>query len=189
MPHRIIRPCIVRGVKPYQLIAALMHRDGLRTLPLAKKMGKPALQPQLHRFVRGEVPSPDHTTAAPLAAHFKLPLDAIYEEKVATAIAAAQGLKVVDWPPQATRRKERPAAPNDAVRATLALYERLGPEGRRLFAQLAAAAESPPPAPEVAPGVVPFKGKNRRIKRVSNFPDDRRAPDEAPATEPKKASK
>lgn len=104
MPHRIILPRIVVWVKPFQLIAALMHEKGLGVLPLAKAMGKPKLQSQIHRFVRGQVINPERTTAVPLAKYFGIPVDAIYEETVATAIANQRGLKVVPQAPVRTRK-------------------------------------------------------------------------------------
>lgn len=100
MPHHIIRSRIVQGVKPHELIAALMARENLGPLPLAKRMGYPKLQPQIHRFVRGEVAAPKAATAAPLAAYFKIPLEAIYDEKAATEAARALGIGEGLTPPR-----------------------------------------------------------------------------------------
>lgn len=83
-------------MKPYQLIAALMQRQGLGALPLAKAMGKPKLQPQIHRFIRGEVREPARTTAEPIAAYFGIPTEAIYSEALATQVA--RDLDVSDAP-------------------------------------------------------------------------------------------
>lgn len=116
MPHRIIQPRIVGWVKPYQLFASLMHETKMRTSALARAMGKPKLQPSLHRYLRGEVPMPERTTAAPLAQYFGLPVDAVYEEGVATTIAKQRGLQLVDWPPK-TARAEKPAVTDDRVKA------------------------------------------------------------------------
>ena len=69
-----------------------MAREGLGPLPLAKRMGQPKLQPQIHRFVNGGVAAPRASTAAPLAAYFGLPLEAVYDENVATEEARARGI-------------------------------------------------------------------------------------------------
>jgi hypothetical protein len=97
-------------MKPYQLIAALMAREGLGALPLAKKIKKPNLQPQIHRFMHGEVESPSRSTAAPIAEYFGIPVDAIYEEKIATAIAAERGLNVVTPKPRSIKGPKAPKA-------------------------------------------------------------------------------
>ncbi len=134
MPYRIIRPCIVDKVKPYELIAALMHREDLGALPFAKKIGKPKLQPQIHRFIKGGVKEPARTTAAPLAAYFHLPIDAIYDEKVATAEAKRLGISAL--PTQLAQSKPKAAgkaktAPFDSdVMAFAALVQKLSPRER-----------------------------------------------------------
>lgn len=108
MPQRIIPSCIVGGVKPYQLIEALMAAEELGPLPLAKKLKKPELQPLIHRFINGAVKSPKSSTAIPLADYFNLPLEAIYQEKVATEIAKQRGLKAL--PPKPPKKPKRPSS-------------------------------------------------------------------------------
>lgn len=83
MPRRIIRPCIVSGVKPHELIDRLVRRDG-GALAVAKAMGKAGFQPTLHKFCAGLVAEPSHITAKRIADHYKLPVEAIYSERVAT---------------------------------------------------------------------------------------------------------
>jgi len=111
MPHHIISERIVRIVKPHELIFALMADAGLGPLPLAKKLGKASLQAPLHRYTRGMVPSPDISTARPLAKFFNLPVEAIYDEKVATAIAKERGIKVVPIPAPKPRQKKAGMSP------------------------------------------------------------------------------
>lgn len=84
-----------------------MQREGLGPLPLAKKMGKPGLQSQIQRFKDGDVQNPARTTAVPLAAYFSIPTDAIYDEKLATAIAKERGIEAPLAPtaPRATGRR------------------------------------------------------------------------------------
>lgn len=113
MPHRIIPPCIVLAVKPYQLLAALMHEKGLGSLPLARALGRPALQAPIHRFMRGNVAAPEPSTARPIAAYFDLPLEALYDEKVASRIARERGLTILPEESSAVSRK-RTSRPQDA---------------------------------------------------------------------------
>ena len=135
MPHCIIRSGIFRPVKPHELIAALMAREGLGPLPLAKKMGRPKLQPQIHRFVNGEVASPARTTAEPLAAYFKIPTEAIYTEKAATAVAVERDISAVL--PKAPRRKRETSAktstPSDEAMKIARRYDRLTEAGKQRY--------------------------------------------------------
>lgn len=144
MPHHIIRACIVRRVKPYQLIAALMHAEGLGSLPFAKKLGKPGLQSQIHRFVNGGVDEPANSTAQPIAAYFKLPLEAMYQEKVATAIARERGItELPPAPPAPARKRKQATTPFDRDTMKIASrYAKLPAEARRQFWHLLQAAEA-----------------------------------------------
>jgi hypothetical protein len=160
MPRRIIRGCIVPAVKPYQLIAALMARAKLGSLPLAKRMNRPELQSQIYRFSHGDVASPERTTAAPLAEFFGLPIDAIYDEKLATAIAKERG--IVAMPPAepaARKRTSRPSGPSDEAMKIARLYDKLDDVERQRFRLLMLAARNgknpdhikPAPAPDKPP--------------------------------------
>lgn len=113
MPRRNIRGGIVSNVKPHQLIAALMLERDLGTLPLAKAIGRASLQAPIYRFVHGEVASPKRSTAEALATYFRLPVDALYDERLATAIANERGLRT---PPQHVpqQRRERRKAQSSA---------------------------------------------------------------------------
>lgn len=85
--HRCItRSRIVLPVKPHELIHALVERDG-GALPVAKKMGSAAFQPTLHRFISGETESPTRRTAERIARHYRIPVDTLYSEKLATEAA------------------------------------------------------------------------------------------------------
>ena len=159
MPYRIIRPCIVGGVKPHQLIAGLMQKAGLGPSPLAKKMGKPKLQPQIHRFVNGQVANPERKTALPLAEYFGLPLEAIYDEKLATKIAAERGIQVPpaapEKPPPTRRRKDAAAPVAEATNLLLiakvreAVREAVRAEVRALREEMASKQEpAAPPLPK-----------------------------------------
>lgn len=135
MPYRNIRACIFDAMKPYQLIAALMHRENLGALPLAKKMGKPALQPQIHRFMKGEVANPARTTAVPLAKFFDIPVDAIYDEKVATAVARDRDVRALPSSPPAPRRASAPTPRfgKETLRALRTLATLSAPEREQLL--------------------------------------------------------
>jgi hypothetical protein len=160
MPRRIIRGCIVSAVKPYQLIAALMAREGLGPLPLARRIGKEKLQPQFHRFSKGEVANPKRTTAAPLAEYFGLPIDAIYDEKLATAIAKERGIVALPpAEPAERKRTSRPSGPSDEAMKIARLYDKLDDFERQRFRLLMLAARNgknpdhikPAPAPDKPP--------------------------------------
>jgi hypothetical protein len=86
MPWRIIHPCIVDGVKPYQFVAALVEAAG-GPFRVARAMRAPSFQPTLHKFVNGQVANPKRPTAERIAKHFRIPVDAIYDERVATQLA------------------------------------------------------------------------------------------------------
>lgn len=131
MPRHIIRPCIFAAVKPYQLVAALMHQAGLGALPLAKKMGKPKLQPQIHRFVKGEVLEPARTTAAPMALFFGIPIDAMYDEKVATAVAKERGLSELPTQLISTKPPRPKRSDESDARKLAADIQRLSPAERQ----------------------------------------------------------
>jgi hypothetical protein len=145
MPRRIIRGCIVPAVKPYQLIAALMARAKLGSLPLAKKMNRPELQSQIYRFSHGDVASPERTTAAPLAEFFGLPIDAIYDEKLATAIAKERGITALPTP-EPKPRKKGAAQRLDGLSAEAVKfareYEKLDPAERQRLRLLMLAARN-----------------------------------------------
>lgn|GEM_PF-1862577 len=73
-------------MKPHELIHALVERDG-GALPVAKKMGRPSFQPTLYRYINGETGSPTRRTAELIAKHFRLSVDTLYSEKLATEAA------------------------------------------------------------------------------------------------------
>lgn len=81
----------MRKVMPYELVKALVDRAG-GSLPVAKAMNAQGFQPTLHKFISGHVPQPKHSTAARIADHFGIPLDAIYDVQVATEWYAKLGL-------------------------------------------------------------------------------------------------
>lgn len=164
MPHRIIFDCIVPGMKPYELIAALMQREKLGALPLAKRMNKPTLQPQIHRFINGNVANPARTTAVPLAAYFNLPVDAIYDEAVATTIAIERGIRAS---PAIAGTAKRPRSKlevgdlsPDEIAAVMALRA-----AKAMLPSLRLASEAPPDV-EPVPGATESEVRNSRQKHL-----------------------
>lgn len=128
-------------MKPYQLIAALMAQEGIGALPLAKRIGDAKLQPKIHRFIHGQVASPSIATAAPLAKHYKIPLEAIYDEKAATAVARERGLSEVPVPAPAQRKRRTADQPfDDDVMRFAAQYAKLSQAERHRFRLLLLAA-------------------------------------------------
>jgi hypothetical protein len=55
-------------------------------------MKAPSFQGTLHKYINGHVRSPSRSTAERIAKHFDIPTEAIYDEKVATQIAAERKL-------------------------------------------------------------------------------------------------
>lgn len=160
MPYRIICPRIVPDVKPFELIAAMMAAEGLGPLRLAKKMNRPKLQPQIHRFTRGEVLSPSRGTAEPIAAYFGIPVDAIYDEKVATLVANERKLTVL--PMVAAIPKPKPATKAESLSPEALKfahqYDKLDPhEQQRLRMLLHVARDGLNPAISNAPETVPVE--------------------------------
>ena len=98
-----------------------MAQAGLGSMPLAKEIGKPELQSTIHRFIHGEVASPKRATAEALAAYFKLPVDALYDDKLATRIAIERELS----PPARKVPKERAPRP---TKPSVARPEKLTPQ-------------------------------------------------------------
>lgn len=132
MPTGAIRPCIVSGVKPYELVGALMYRDGITTSALAREVKRPKLQPQIHRLRAGKVKNPRYSTIEPLAAHWGVPVEAFWDEAVATKVAKQLALKPA--PPAApdTKRKGRV----NRVQAAIDLLDKMTATERREFERL-----------------------------------------------------
>lgn len=77
---------------PHKLVELLASKSGLSLLELAKRMHKASFQGTLHKFVHGSVESPSRATAKRIADYFKIPLDALYDARIAAQIAVEQGL-------------------------------------------------------------------------------------------------
>lgn len=91
MPHRIIRCCIVRPMKPHELIKTLVEKSG-GSSAAARAMGDQKFQGTLHKFISGNVPAPARKTAARIADHYDIDVEAIYVERIATLEAIRLGL-------------------------------------------------------------------------------------------------
>lgn len=105
MHHRISSPGTFVGMKPFELVRGLMLQADLGPLPLAKKLNKPQLQPQIHRFINGDVAEPRRATALPIAEFFGIPVEALYDEKIATKIARERDIP--DPPPVPLKRRRK----------------------------------------------------------------------------------
>lgn len=68
-----------------------MHKEG-GSLPLARKMRRLDLQSHIHKFAAGKVKAPRMSTAMPLAKFLKLPVEAIFDEAVASRYAKEHGI-------------------------------------------------------------------------------------------------
>lgn len=70
---------------PHKLVAALVDRDG-GALRVAKAMGRPAFQPTLYKVAAGRVASPKRETAERIAKHFGIPVESLYDRRLATRV-------------------------------------------------------------------------------------------------------
>lgn len=151
-----MRGRIVGCMKPHQLIHALMIDKGLdaSASKLAHRLRRPKMQPSIHRFLYGEVSNPAHKTAKPIADFFGIPVDALYDDRLATSIAHERGLKE---PPALVPRTKKPAT------------ERLGyVDAQRIIDALRRL-----PAAERAEEIARLLGKaNRRDKGGPNHIDE-----------------
>lgn len=104
-------------MQPHELVRALVHeqaRHGKSLTTLAREMHSRSFQGTLHKFISGQVREPSRLTATRIARHFKLPLEALYDERAATAEAQRLGLATV--PPA------RPSEPALVAREPSATY-------------------------------------------------------------------
>lgn len=78
-------------MEPRELVRKLMEREGVNPNSLADALRGKISQPQIHKFISGKVKEPRRTTLKPLADHYGLPLDALFDKEMATAIAIKRG--------------------------------------------------------------------------------------------------
>ena len=72
-------------VKAYEFVKWMVQRAG-GPLRVAKAMRAPSFQPTLHKICAGHVASPKRASAQRIAAHFGIPVDAVYDDSVATRL-------------------------------------------------------------------------------------------------------
>lgn len=72
-------------MKAYELVKWLVARDG-GALKVAREMNARGFQPTLHKICDGQVSSPKRTTAERIARHFQIPVDALYDDRLAQQI-------------------------------------------------------------------------------------------------------
>lgn len=83
------------GMKPHELVSMLVAAHG-GSLPVAKAMGKPSFQGTLYKIADGKVTSPQRSSAERIAKFFGIPVDALYDEAVATRVAQELGQAAVE---------------------------------------------------------------------------------------------
>lgn len=81
-------------MQPHELVQKLFQarKDITSVSALARAIHNQSFQGTLHKFLSGKTASPDQATAARIAKFFGLPIEAIYDAKVATRIAQERGL-------------------------------------------------------------------------------------------------
>ena len=65
------------------LLKALMERSGDNPNSLAAKLNQATKQPQIHRFITGEAKEPRRSTLQPVADHYKVNIEAFYDDELA----------------------------------------------------------------------------------------------------------
>lgn len=100
-------------MKPHELLQHLAEATGLATLELATQIHKPTFQGTLYRLMLGESKAPKRETAKRIAAYFEIPIDALYEDSIATEVAAARGFikrtaSPIPYPSTALKADEPP---------------------------------------------------------------------------------
>ena len=70
-------------MNPRQFLQWLLDRNGENTNSLAEKLKGATTQPQIYKYLKGVSKEPKRATLAPVAAYFKIPLDALYSESEA----------------------------------------------------------------------------------------------------------
>lgn len=78
-------------MKWHELVNALVTRAG-GSFSVAKAMRRPTFQGTLHKIATGKVESPSRQSAERIAAHFKIDVNALYSDRIATQEALRLGL-------------------------------------------------------------------------------------------------
>jgi transcriptional regulator with XRE-family HTH domain len=108
-------------MQPYELVRALVHeqtRHGKSVTEIAREMQSRNFQGTLHKFLSGQVREPSRATAERIARYFKLPLEALYDVRVATAEAARRGLPALPERDTTIRLLREPQAAYGATPST-----------------------------------------------------------------------
>ncbi len=81
-------------MEPHELVRKLFEerKDITSVSALARAIHNQGFQGTLHKFLSGRTASPDQKTAARIAKFFGLPIEAMYDAKVATRVASERGL-------------------------------------------------------------------------------------------------
>ena len=95
-------------MKPHALIAALVRGTKKPPLQVAREMKNANFQGTLHKFMAGNVASPKRSTAEVIAAYFDLPVDALYDDAVASRIAVERGVTAAAGAASAAVREHAP---------------------------------------------------------------------------------
>lgn len=129
MPRCIIRPCIVLPMKRHELIDRLVTDAG-GALPVAQAMGAKNFQGTLYRIAKGQTTEPSRESAQRIAKHFNIPVDALYDDALATKIYAERfgAAAVVEQPPPPSEDPPEETPSVDLVTALRVLGEALSQE-------------------------------------------------------------
>lgn len=77
-------------MEPHELLKRLVDEAG-GSLKVAKAMGQASFQGTLHKISHGNVSNPKYESAERISRHFGIPVQALYDKKVATEVAVRFG--------------------------------------------------------------------------------------------------
>ena len=113
-------------MKPHEVVAILVANAGgakrVADEMLRLRLTDKNLQSHVHKFAAGDVQvrGPAHSTAMPLATYLEIPLNAIYDEKAATAVAVERKLTALPVP-DVKPRKRKPQRLKDLIDRLMAI--------------------------------------------------------------------
>lgn len=122
-----------------ELLRLLMAEDGDNPHSLAKKLNNRVKQPQLWKFLEGMAKEPRVSSMQPLADHYKIPVQAFYDPRIADEVAAQRFGRSKQQPPP--RAVSAPIISDRERRVLMNLADLLPEDSERFEAEIEALAE------------------------------------------------
>lgn len=103
-----------------ELLQALMDAAGDNAHGIAVRLKQPSLQSYIWKFTNGKAKEPRRSSLMPLAEHYRVPLEAFYDQTLADQVAAERGLTGTSPTSQPSGAAPRPAGDLEAALHVLA---------------------------------------------------------------------